>query len=52
MRQDATWLAAGAALHAPLAQTCPLAHCPSLPHAGERQTASSQTSPVAHSAVE
>jgi hypothetical protein len=44
--QDATWLAAGAVAQAPSRQTWPLLHCPSLPHAGERQTASSQTSPA------
>jgi len=41
--QEATWLAAGAVLHAPLRQDWPTPHCASLPQAGARQTASSQT---------
>jgi len=41
---EATWLATGAVAQAPLRQAFPLPHCASLPHTGERQTASSQTS--------
>src|SRR5438552_389565 len=40
---EATWLATGFCAHLPLRQTCPLPHCASLPHAGARQTPSSQT---------